>query len=289
MARLYDRAMVGVDRYPLGHIDDQKKREAWDDVSATEIARVRSAEVVIVADEVAQYVAEHGPPDVSAIQVSLPFSQFWIEYRLAQKLLSGGVRHDHVGCLFSVRDHGEDAEGVRWEASVAIFRAVGRKGPVRGVEYIVMLDVDQLGRVSLDNYDAVSPGIDAWVSMPTSSGAFAPALMALGLLGCKNVRRREQAQPPKLSKKWEKKHGRPLVRYHVLDIDPMRKVLRDEGGSEETGLKKALHICRGHFATYTDEAPLFGRVTGTFWKPQHIRGSKKQGLVLKDYNVKAPR
>lgn len=115
-----------------------------------------------------------------------------------------------------------------------------------------------------------------------------PVYLAISFMHCKNVERREEAPPPKLSKKWEKKHGRPLVRYHVLDIDPMRKVLSSEGGVETNGLKKALHICRGHFATYTEDKPLFGRVTGTFWKPQHVRGSAKNGVVVKDYNVKAP-
>lgn len=117
----------------------------------------------------------------------------------------------------------------------------------------------------------------------------APLFLAVAFMHCKNVAQREVEQSSFERQVWRKKHGRPLVRYHVLDIDPMRKVLDSEGGAREAGLKKALHICRGHFATYTPDAPLFGRVTGTFWKPQHVRGNAKHGAVVKDYNVKAPK
>lgn len=69
----------------------------------------------------------------------------------------------------------------------------------------------------------------------------------------------------------------------------MKAVLRTEGGIEQNGLKKALHICRGHFATYTDEKPLFGHFTGTVWKPSHVRGNVTEGIVSKDYRVHAPK
>lgn len=54
------------------------------------------------------------------------------------------------------------------------------------------------------------------------------------------------------------------------------------------GLRKALHLVRGHFATYTPDKPLFGRITGTVWKPSHVRGDAAEGIVAKDYRVKAP-
>jgi hypothetical protein len=39
----------------------------------------------------------------------------------------------------------------------------------------------------------------------------------------------------------------------------MRKVLATEGGISQNGLKKARHICRGHFSEYSEEKPLFGK------------------------------
>jgi len=99
-----------------------------------------------------------------------------------------------------------------------------------------------------------------------------PALMTLSFMHCTNVTEREVAPPPRLAKKWRKRHGRDLVRYHVLDIAPMGAVLHREGQAGEQGLAHALHICRGHFKTFSQDAPLFGRLAGTFWWAPHVRG-----------------
>lgn len=121
-----------------------------------------------------------------------------------------------------------------------------------------------------------------------SSNILNPAYLALSFLHCKNIKLSPNEPPAKLSKAFQRRHGRPLLRYHTLEIEPMKKVLETEGGIGHNGLKKALHICRGHFATYTPEKPLFGRVTGTVWKPAHVRGSVAEGIVAKDYSIKAP-
>ena len=80
----------------------------------------------------------------------------------------------------------------------------------------------------------------------------------------------------------------PRIRFYTLEINPMREVLRREGQAERVGLVRALHICRGHFATYTPEHPLFGKYVGTFWRPDHVRGSREAGEVNKNYSVGSP-
>lgn len=45
----------------------------------------------------------------------------------------------------------------------------------------------------------------------------------------------------------------------------------------------ALHVVRGHFATYTADAPMFGQHVGTFWRKPTVRGSEDHGAVVKDY------
>ena len=112
--------------------------------------------------------------------------------------------------------------------------------------------------------------------------------MTLSFIHCKNVKLQEHNLSQKLSEKFQqnRKKKTPVYKYYTLDIDPMKSVLKSEGGSEQTGLRRALHICRGHFATYTGEAPLFGKVTGTFWKSMHLRGDASIGKIDKDYRVK---
>jgi hypothetical protein len=116
----------------------------------------------------------------------------------------------------------------------------------------------------------------------------ATAFLSVSFMHCKNVTI-EPVDPPKELNRERKKAGlKPFVRYHTINIEPMKKVLRTEGNIEVNGLKKALHIVRGHFSTYSEERPLFGKVAGTFWVPAHTRGEIKQGIVVSDYNVKAP-
>ena len=120
-------------------------------------------------------------------------------------------------------------------------------------------------------------------------GIWAPFLLANSFINCKRTEIVEdKIQITKYNQKRSKKGKLPYFRFNKILIDPMREILRTEGGSEKTGLKRALHICRGHFVTYTQEAPLFGRMTGTFWKPMHLRGNKKEGVVVKEYQIKAP-
>jgi hypothetical protein len=51
------------------------------------------------------------------------------------------------------------------------------------------------------------------------------------------------------------------------------------------GLVHALHICRGHFKTFTEDAPLFGKRVGTYWWASQVRGKAEEGVVEKDYRV----
>lgn len=108
--------------------------------------------------------------------------------------------------------------------------------------------------------------------------------MTCSFMHCKNVRQVETKEDP--GERFRKQYGVPKYTYRTLQIDPMKEVLRREGKSDSEGLKRALHICRGHFSTYSEEKPLFGKYPGTFWVPDHVRGSKERGEVVKDYNVK---
>lgn len=115
-----------------------------------------------------------------------------------------------------------------------------------------------------------------------------PCFLALSFMHCRNVKVLTEQAPEKLSKKHQRRTGRPLLKYRVLQIDHMKQVLEREGGASTQGLKKALHICRGHFKHYGRDGKglLFGKYTATVWIPMHTRGSAEEGVVVKDYDVK---
>lgn len=115
-------------------------------------------------------------------------------------------------------------------------------------------------------------------------GLFYPVFMAVSMLHCKNIKLIDEPISRQVRRKRERK-GQPF--YKTLVIEPLKTQVRNEsageGGSE---IQRALHICRGNFATYTDAAPLFGKLTGTFWRPMHVKGNRAAGQVIKDYAVK---
>ena len=136
------------------------------------------------------------------------------------------------------------------------------------------------------------------------------ALLTFGFLHAKNVVLRDVV-PPAVPERLRRARARRArrrgqapeerpdpVRYKTLDIEPVTTLLRHEGRVEQVGLKRALHLTRGHFAVYggVDEATgqprgkLFGKQEGLFWRPAHVRGdaSGASGRIEKDYRVQRP-
>jgi len=104
------------------------------------------------------------------------------------------------------------------------------------------------------------------------------------LLNCKNIQTEVIKAPEALNKKRRKAGKQELFDYHVLNVVvPSRK----QGYSEKTEplSHNRVHLCRGHFKEYTQEHPLFGKLTGLYWWQPHVRGQNKDGIVMKDYNV----
>jgi hypothetical protein len=104
------------------------------------------------------------------------------------------------------------------------------------------------------------------------------------LLSCKNISKESHKPSEALNKKRIKHLKQPLFTYHTL-------VLRPVGKKQESIPRhlweNRIHLCRGHFKTYTQDKPLFGRITGRFWWQPSVRGRNHEGIVMKDYIVKA--
>lgn len=115
------------------------------------------------------------------------------------------------------------------------------------------------------------------------------AIATLGFLHCKNVSvENAPDQRTRQQRRFDERRGIDPVVFKTLVIDPSigRKATAAERRDNHDPVTR-LHICRGHFATYTAEKPLFGKYSGTFWIPAHVRGSAEVGEVRKDYRVKA--
>lgn len=73
-----------------------------------------------------------------------------------------------------------------------------------------------------------------------------PFFYTFAFCHCRNVDLQQQEVSRQVRRQAERK-GLQLLDYRILEIDPMKKALKTEGGIEEVGPGKALHICRGHF------------------------------------------
>lgn len=75
-------------------------------------------------------------------------------------------------------------------------------------------------------------------------------------------------------------------------------LIRLPGSTPPRGLQQAqaaagsavpLHVVRGHFKTFTAEAPLMGKHVGTYWWHPTVRGLREHGQVQTTYEVGPPR
>jgi len=111
--------------------------------------------------------------------------------------------------------------------------------------------------------------------------------MALRLLCCKNIIT-ENVEPTRRVIRKKRKFDIPDKRrftYKVLNIQVPKSRKKVTEVHEPSGARNRVHFCRGHFKTYTEEAPLFGKYTGTYWWDPSVRGTPDMGPAFKTYSV----
>ena len=111
-------------------------------------------------------------------------------------------------------------------------------------------------------------------------------LFAIGFMHCHGVTHKLL---PDMPAKWvqqaRRRDGHPTLRYNVIDIEPMQRVVKAVSRQHGVSQERALHLCRGHFKDYR-KSGLFGKIKGIFWWDEHARGDAENGVVVSDYNVK---
>jgi hypothetical protein len=251
--------------------------------AAEDIRRLVRGCPLFLADNIAEFFRSLSDGSRSHVaSIAPPFPRFWVEYRDSPD--ADGLTLTH-GFLFEAY-----SEPSGWQVVLV------HLGGSSQLPHIVIFGSYTL---KLDSQGSV---VDIDVRLPEqlkkeAENGYLPlanfvhiALLTVTFLHCKNVARVEHVPDPALVKR-SRERGNPVpLKYHTLEIEPMKEILRKEGQIEKVGLERALHICRGHFAHYAEDGPgLFGRgVHGDFWIPQHVRGTEKKGVVISDYNIHAP-
>lgn len=121
------------------------------------------------------------------------------------------------------------------------------------------------------------------------TGDLSSIAIALKLLNCKNITTETHIPDRALNKARQKRGKQELLTYKTLKLLLPGNKEKHRLENTPTGEHNRIHFCRGHFKEYTADAPLFGRITGLWWWQPHVRGQNKDGIVMKDYEVKHER
>jgi hypothetical protein len=273
---------------------------------------LKQSQATIKINNVADYYWRYGQDiyDISTDFPNLapPFEICWMEYRMPSIItinentvhIPGELRGMNVGVLVQgmlIPDQikGHDFFGgktdCKWSLGVVVLFDIKRRD-LSGGDVAIDIGVNSDGTVGrygdklafrfvfnsrgMKPFEGLPPG-----QMQNYYATFAhPALLAISFMHCKNVELVEN----KFTSKHRRDKGQPTTKFYTLKIDPMKRILKTEGNRESTGLKNALHICRGHFKDYREKG-LFGKYKGIYWWDSQVRGNSDSGIVDKDYEV----
>jgi hypothetical protein len=266
---------------------------------------------VILIDNVAEYFYSGTDQEYWDLQkdfpnVAPPYPIFWIENKLQRKIVSKVkgesdlsqllTPDSKLGVLFncmpvslarpaieSHADHMEIPETAHWVFIIEQFVDWGRGDPPEGPVGTITLWVNKQGLIvqppCMRNFGTEDDKVLTEV-LHNYMTWIQPAFLAICFMHCKNVRVVDEEVPTKLAKRTEERHGYKPSPHKRLIIEPLKQILKKEGGSDKNGIAKAMHICRGHFAEYGEtygKGKLFGKYEGKFWIPSTVRGTKSGG------------
>lgn len=119
-----------------------------------------------------------------------------------------------------------------------------------------------------------------------ASSIFWPAFLALELMNCRNVTIEDAGRLNVRRRSSKAKRRRaPHYRFSTIVLPGMNSRNTTPADRKTNSEAVALHRVRGHFKTFTDDRPLFGKHTGTYWWGWQVRGSQDSGVVVSDYKI----
>lgn len=278
-------------RNPNCEFNKNKKR-----ITPEVLEKLKIAQVVNITN-VSDYVFGH-PQEIWTIHDDVPnfappFYNMWLEWNAPKfSNINGRIKEapkDTTKCKIAAHLQSvKNKENGGWLVSCdVLMQRPDRLIVVLGCIRLVVLEDGTTGEeapiailnpdiLSEDNHEAIAADIGLQVAIVG---------IAISFMHCKNTILKQVSHPQKLQQARIKKGWKPLIRYHMLEIRPIKRILEEEGSVSKNGIQKALHICRGHFKDYREGKGLFGKYKDMYWWDMHTRGDMDNGLVVKDYKV----
>jgi hypothetical protein len=291
---LYDRLLNNWDKFMADLGDELSRERRIAELEWWQVYELLESAVVFNIDNVNELLnstldGHHSPLDLINIRPVYPI--MWMEYKgpleskRAKIIWADGSIHDS----YSVPIRGTGSlVFVNPDEETAIQMAVITLGDDKFGDFL--FKGFEIWECELDGTPRAGyPACDylRFIQEKATSPLLAPAfnaMLALTFLHCKNVTIETVNPDKKLQKARTRKGKLPLVTYKVLNVIPIQHILKREGKSDEVGLKKAMHICRGHFKDFSEKG-LFGKYHGVFWWESQVRGKLEEGQVRKYYKV----
>lgn len=231
--------------------------------------------------------------------LKLPYPSVWMEWNIPRDIVIEGRRGESphgnsYGCLLSDCANlpgGSQAAGIQALLLIADPNPVQ---PVRIVPVMSQFQVDQEGNYVKDSivatYDKMYAQDQAEAKQVVGfvQAHLNVAYIALNLINCKNVTTRKAGDIGLGRSGAAKRRGDPRIEYHTIVLPGMKyETDRQRRHRKPTQDLMAVHRVRGHFKTFTADAPLLGQHVGTYWWGWQVRGSTKNGMVVTDYDVRS--
>lgn len=224
-----------------------------------------------------------------------PYQAAWFESKMQRRIhskecgdtdVAALVPHGRTGVLIHALDpstqqfEGKPPEGTKWVLWCELYIDFGKRGVTcEGPHGSMFLCVSAEGAILetpwMQSFVDDVHGDPAMLGLMRSQMTWLyPTFLAISFMHCRNVALVDNKVPKPLAKKYRERTGVEPVAYKTLVIEPLKQILRRDGGSDKVGIQRALHICRGHFKDYREGRGLFGRYHQMVWQPSVVRGTK---------------
>ena len=141
-----------------------------------------------------------------------------------------------------------------------------------------------IGTIGYKSEDVIGCSVHNFNNIQNNPGV---AFVAFSLLNCRNVVT-ETIKGPLRPRKFIERNYPPYCSYKVLKVQVPAKYVASQQEDDLSDDDKEknhvrLHVCRGHFKQM--RSPRFKRQGEWYWVPQHLRGTKELGTIVKDYKL----
>ena len=230
-----------------------------------------------------------------------PWPAFWLEYVRPRNATKATPERWGLLCVEEGIEHfAKQAADQRWPVSAERAFTMGLYAEYRSQVFGPCaqweIAVDERGIGVQADYAVMDRNVRDEENTPDFERLMWTALQTITFFHCRNVHVVPgEPLPPKVAKAQTKKLGRAPLVYSVVKIDPFgQRKARAAANGGGTAAPRRLHTVPGHFAHFGNCCPgvhephglAFGKLTGMFWSPPHIRGDLEAGAVVHDYQMR---